>query len=194
MPKLAIAIDSGCHLILSAKVRIGNGSDAPDFDALLYDAVRRLATCARPRSRGRVRAVVADAGYDSEANHRIAREDLGVRSIIAVGIGRPTSKLPSGRWRRHMKRRFARKADQKLYGQPSQSETAKKWNPTVIANWIRESISTVIGGPLLKIKRLYCTLLITTRPLFAIRTYWDLRRMGKLGSKFPPLRMFEMEL
>jgi hypothetical protein len=124
MPKLAIAIDSGCHLILSAKVRIGNGSDAPDFDALLYDAVRRLATCARPRSRGRVRAVVADAGYDSEANHRIAREDLGVRSIIAVGIGRPTSKLPSGRWRRHMKRRFARKADQKLYGQPSQSETA----------------------------------------------------------------------
>jgi hypothetical protein len=41
MPKLAIAVDSGSHLILAAKVRIGNGSDAPDFDDLLYDAATR---------------------------------------------------------------------------------------------------------------------------------------------------------
>jgi hypothetical protein len=114
LPKLAIAVDSGCHLILSAKVRIGNGSDAPDFDDLLYQAWRR----------GRVKTVVADAGYDSEANHRIARHDLGVRSIISPGIGRRTSKPPAGRWRRHMARRLKRKADQKQYGQRAQSETA----------------------------------------------------------------------
>lgn len=114
MPKLAIAVDSGTHIILAAKARIGNGSDAPDFDDLLYHAWRR----------SRVRAVVADAGYDSEANHRIARQDLGVRSIIAIGVGRPTSKLPGGRWRRHMAKRFKRKADQKQYAQRSQSETA----------------------------------------------------------------------
>ena len=113
MPKLGLAVDSGCHLILSAKVRIGNGSDAPDFDDLLYGAWRRA----------KVAVVVADAGYDSEANHCIARQDMGVRSIIALGIGRPTSKLPSGRWRRHMAKRFKRKADQKQYSQRSQSET-----------------------------------------------------------------------
>ena len=113
MPKLSVAVDSGSHLILSARARIGNGSDAPDFDGLLFDAWRRC----------RVAVVVADAGYDSEANHRIARHDLGVRSIIAVGIGRPTEKLPSGRWRRHMAKRFARKADQKQYAQRCQSET-----------------------------------------------------------------------
>jgi hypothetical protein len=112
-PKLAIAVDSGSHLILSAKARIGGGSDAPDFDDLLFDAWR----CAR------VAVVVADAGYDSEANHRIAREDMGVRSIIAPGTGRPTSKPPAGRWRRHMAKRFKRKADRKHYGQRSQSET-----------------------------------------------------------------------
>jgi hypothetical protein len=112
-PKLAIAVDSGCHLILSAKARIGGGSDAPDFDDLLFDAWRRA----------RVAVVVADAGYDSEANHRIAREDLGVRSIIAIGTGRPTHKPPAGRWRRHMAKRFKRKADSKVYGQRSQSET-----------------------------------------------------------------------
>ena len=113
MPKLSVAVASGCHLILAAKVRTGNGSDAPDFDQLLY----------RSWKRAPVRVVVADAGYDSEANHRIARDDMGVRSIIPVGIGRPTSKLPSGRWRRHMAKRSKRKADQKQYGQRAQSET-----------------------------------------------------------------------
>jgi hypothetical protein len=113
MPKLSMAVASSCHLILAAKVRIGNGSDAPDFDDLLF----------RSWKRADVKVVVADAGYDSEANHRIARQDMGVRSIMPPGIGRPTSKWPTGRWRRHMAKRFARKADQKLYGQRSQSET-----------------------------------------------------------------------
>jgi hypothetical protein len=113
MPKLAVAVASSCHLILAAKTRLGNGSDAPDFDDLLY----------RSWNRAPVKVVVADAGYDSEANHRIAREEMGVRSIIPPGIGRPTDKLPSGRWRRNMARRFARKADKKLYGQRAQSET-----------------------------------------------------------------------
>ena len=85
----------------------------PDFDDLLY----------RSWKQAPVKVVVADAGYDSEANHCIARQDMSVRSIIPPGIGRPTSKLPQGRWRRHMARRFARKADKKLYGQRSQSET-----------------------------------------------------------------------
>jgi hypothetical protein len=114
MPRLAITVDSGCHLILSAKARFGRGSDAPDFDDLLYDAWRRAD----------VKTVVADAGYDSEAKHRIARQDMGVRSIIPPAIGRPTKKLPAGRWRRHMARRFRRKADAKPYGQRAQSETA----------------------------------------------------------------------
>ena len=114
MPKLAIAVDAGCHLILSATARLGNGSDAPDFDDLLFHAWRRA----------NVKVVVADAGYDSESNHRIARQDMGVRSIIPPGIGRPTSKPPSGRWRRLMAKRFKRKADQNHYAQRAQSETA----------------------------------------------------------------------
>jgi len=36
MPKLSVAVAAGCHLILAAKVRSGNGSDAPDFDDLLF--------------------------------------------------------------------------------------------------------------------------------------------------------------
>jgi hypothetical protein len=113
LPKLSVAVASGCHLILAAVVRTGNGSDAPDFDELLYRSWRRAP----------VKVVVADAGYDSEANHRVARLDMSVRSVIPPGIGRPTSKPPSGRWRRHMAKRFARDADREHYGQRAQSET-----------------------------------------------------------------------
>lgn len=66
---------------------------------------------------------MADAGYDSEANHRIARLDMGVRSVIPAKIGRPSASPPAGFYRRLMKERFARKADQRVYGQRSQSET-----------------------------------------------------------------------
>lgn len=113
MPKLALATAAASHRILAVRTHIGNGSDAPDFEPLLFDAWRRAP----------VKAVVADAGYDSEDNHCLARLDLKVRSIIPPKIGRPTKKQPAGYYRRMMKRRFKKKADAKAYGQRAQSET-----------------------------------------------------------------------
>jgi|SRR5208283_2355721 len=113
LPKLALAGAASCHLILAVRTHIGGGSDSPDFAPLLREAHRRAP----------VRTAVADSGYDSEDNHRLARRDLGVRSIIPARIGRPSPKPPAGYWRRHMRRRFARKADRRLYGQRAQVET-----------------------------------------------------------------------
>jgi hypothetical protein len=113
MPKLALAVASACHMILAARTHIGNGSDQPDFEPLLH----------RSRKRAPVKTVVADAGYDSEKNHCVARIDMKVRSIIPPKIGRPSSKPPRRHYRRWMQKRFARKADRHLYGQRAQSET-----------------------------------------------------------------------
>jgi hypothetical protein len=113
MPKLALACASACHLILGARVHIGSGSDAPDFAPLLQRACQRAP----------VRVVVADSGYDSESNHRTARYDYGVRSIIPPKAGRPSSKHPAGYWRRHMRRRFHRQADRPRYRHRAQAET-----------------------------------------------------------------------
>ena len=101
MPKLALAVAAANHRVLAVRASAGNGSDAPDFGPLLFAAWRRAAA----------RAVVADAGYDSEANHRAARPDMAVRSVIPPKIGRPSSAPPAGRFRRLMKGRFARRAD-----------------------------------------------------------------------------------
>jgi len=113
MPKLSLAVAAASHRILAVKAMLGNGSDAPDFDDLLFHAWRRAP----------VKTVVADAGFDSEKNHQIARLDMSVRSVIPPKIGRPTTKPAQGRFRRLMQQRFARKADAKVYGQRCQSET-----------------------------------------------------------------------
>lgn len=113
LPKLALAVSAGSGHVLAARCRIGNRSDAPDLAPLLYDAWRRAP----------VRTVVADGGYDSEANHRSARLDMGVRSVIPASVGRPTRKRPRGYYRALMKRRFQKKADARAYGQRARSES-----------------------------------------------------------------------
>lgn len=116
LPKLSLAVDAASHVILAAIASTGAGGDQPFLDGLLFHAWRR--------TRGRVRCVVADAGYDSELNHRIARLNMGIRSIIPPKAGRPTRKPPTEPMRRNMYLRFNRRADARVYGQRWQSETA----------------------------------------------------------------------
>jgi hypothetical protein len=113
LPKLSLAVATVSHVILAARATTGGGADQPHFQRLLADA----------QARADVRLVVADAGYDSEANHVTARENMGVRSIIPPHSGRPTLKPPPSRHRRNMHWRFKRKADKAHYGQRWQSET-----------------------------------------------------------------------
>ena len=113
-PKLSIGICTRCHLILSGRARTGMASDARDFEPLLFDAWRR-----HPR----LRVVVADAGYDSEANHCIARLDMNVRSLIKTGGGRPSKRPPAGYYRRLMKKQLRGSQRGKKYGQRAQAET-----------------------------------------------------------------------
>jgi hypothetical protein len=55
--------------------------------------------------------------------HTFLREELDIRSIIPPTAGRPTRKLPSGRYRRGMLFYFQRPKDKRTYGQPWQVET-----------------------------------------------------------------------
>jgi hypothetical protein len=113
-PKLSFSADVRCHLILAAHAQTGMGSDAPDFIDLLRRSKRR-----RPS----LRTVLADAGYDSHENHRFAREQLNVRSLIKTGVGRVSSRPPASRYRRMMNKRLKGSQKGKPYGQRAQAET-----------------------------------------------------------------------
>lgn len=130
-----MACDSATHLILAATASTGGGGDAPFFDNLLYHAWRRC---------DQVKCVVADAGYDSEANHQLAKQDMGVRAIIPPRTGRPTRKPPpvNQPMRRAMHWRFARKLDQALYGQRWQSETVNSMIKRNLGSALRARTTT----------------------------------------------------
>jgi hypothetical protein len=98
-PKMTAVADTMSHVYLSGVPRRGPMPDDPDF----APAVRQA------RALHSFRELLADAGYDAERHHELAREGLNVRSIISPTRGRPTKKLPTGRYRRLMVRRFPKK-------------------------------------------------------------------------------------
>ncbi len=64
----------------------------------------------------------ADAGYDSEPNHELLRDEMGITSIIPPKAGRPTTKPAKGKYRRLMQRLF-KNIKRTNYGQRWQVET-----------------------------------------------------------------------
>ena len=108
--KLEASFDCRSHLILAALVGRGPRPDVDRFKPLL-DATLETA---RPKS------MLADAGYDSEGNHQHARATHKIRSFIPATLGRPTTKPPTGRFRRLMKQRLNKSYGQ--YGQRWQAE------------------------------------------------------------------------
>jgi hypothetical protein len=64
-------------------------------------------------------SLLADAGYDSEGNHELCRDEHGILTLIPPTHGRPTTKPAKGRNRRMMQTRF----NKKRYGQRWQVET-----------------------------------------------------------------------
>lgn len=109
--KLEAAFDCVSHLLVGVLVGRGPRADADRFVPLLDAALENV----------RLDAALADAGYDSEPNHRYAREHCGVRSFIPAKIGRPTAKPPTGRHRRRMRQRLDK--DYGGYGQRAQAES-----------------------------------------------------------------------
>jgi hypothetical protein len=108
--KLEAAFDCDSHLMVGVLAGRGPRPDSDRFVPLLDTALANV----------RIGSALADAGYDSEANHRYARERRGVRSFIPAAAGRPTAKLPTGYHRRRMRQRLNKVYGS--YGQRSQAE------------------------------------------------------------------------
>lgn len=116
-PKLTAVIDTRTHHVLSASVTRAPRQDAPQLLPVVRQAVRHTP----------IDTLLADAGYDSEANHATCREDLGVRSTVIALNWRGSRKWPKARYRRQMVRRFRGKPrgsrSKRVYGQRAQAES-----------------------------------------------------------------------
>jgi hypothetical protein len=93
-PKLGLAVECQSHFVVAAVAGQGPTPDFSYFEPLLLGSLRRV----WPKT------VLADAGFSSEANHEMARDDLGIQSLMPSTNGRPTAKEPAGYDRCMMKR------------------------------------------------------------------------------------------
>jgi hypothetical protein len=124
--KLELAVDTVNHLAVGCLVGRGPRPDTNRYIPLLKVTLGNV----------QVDATVADAGFDSESNHEYARDVAGVRSFMPATIGRPTTKLPSGRYRRQMKQRL-----NKDYGQYGQ-----RWQVECTNAMIKRRITTTVAA------------------------------------------------
>jgi hypothetical protein len=100
-PKLTIVCET--HLIAAALASVGPSYDVTLFEPAMLQASENVG----------FDRLLADAGYDSEANHHLARRNLGVRSTVINlnRCGRRKNRrgrrpLPTGKYRRQMARSF----------------------------------------------------------------------------------------
>jgi hypothetical protein len=134
LPKLAVAVDCGCHIVVSMWTGTGLGSDSPHFGTLLFDAWRRL-----PHRRF---TVVADAGYDAEHNHEMARHDMGLRSIMPATIGRtPASRdRIRTRWRRRMSKLLSTRRSRRRCGY------TQRWQCETVNSMMKRNLGSALRG------------------------------------------------
>jgi hypothetical protein len=122
--KLELAIDTANHVVLASLAGRGPRPDTDRYVPLLKATLAEV----------RIDATLADAGYDSEPNHRYARDVQGVRSFMPATIGRPTTKPPTGRYRRQMKQRL-----NKHYGHYGQ-----RWQVECTNSMIKRRLTTTV--------------------------------------------------
>jgi hypothetical protein len=117
--KLTVVCDTQSHFLTAATVSLGPANDSPQFRPAMAQA-SLVITWDR---------VLADAAFDSEDNHRYARERLGARStVIPLSRRNRGRKRPRTRYRRQMVKRFRKKPRgsryRRVYGQRWQAESA----------------------------------------------------------------------
>jgi hypothetical protein len=109
-PKLAIACHTKTHLWLAVRFARGPGNECVLWLPLLRQACRHAP----------VDTALADAAFDSEANHHLARKRLHVRlTVIPLNPRIWGRKWPQTTYRRQMRRRFLRV----MYAQRSHVES-----------------------------------------------------------------------
>ncbi len=122
-PKVGIVMDTASFLVLAGVPSWGPSPDICHWKQVLTNASKKA----------RIVRIAADAGYDAEHAHVFAREMLHIKSIIPNRVGRPTTKLPSGKYRRLMALRF----DTKRYGQRWMVETLNSMLKKRLGSFLR---------------------------------------------------------
>jgi hypothetical protein len=118
--KTSISVSTASQCVLAAKKRLGPRNDNIDFPWLAEQSA----------GLAKLTHMVADKGYDSEANHRLVRQ-LGSKPMIPVRIRQGGKTY--GSYRKKMLRHF----DEDIYHQRSLVETVNSVMKRLMGSWVQ---------------------------------------------------------
>src|SRR5260370_9310841 len=150
--KWMVGVDVKQQVVLAQQARQGPWVDTRALPGLVDAAVRRAP----------LRVVLADAEFDSEANHQHIRQRCSAQSIIPA---QPRRGIPRGTLRRQMYRAFP----QKEYGQRAKVET--------VLSVVKRRLSSRSLGRSLRSQIRQALLLVLTSNLYRLRHPY-IRRMS----------------
>jgi hypothetical protein len=151
--KWALAMWVGPQLLAAQRVRPGPSGDFGDLVPLATAAHAAL-----PFDR-----LIADAGYDSEPNHRFCREELGVDSLIPAKKRRPAKVIATTPYRQEMVRRLGEPGDEearRTYRQRWKAETVmsvvkRRWGESLSAHLdVTQGAQALLRGMVYNLNRL----------------------------------------
>lgn len=122
-PKLTVVCHTATHLFAGAVVSRGPSNDSPQFPEAVGQAAGSV----------QFDRLLADAAYDGEHNHRLCREQLGIRSTMIPLNARRGSRPPATEYRAQMHHHFSKD----VYGHRWQVESAISRNKRLLGSSLR---------------------------------------------------------
>jgi len=122
-PKITAVCDTQTHLFAGCIVTRGPSNDSPEFAPAVIQASKFV----------HFDLLMADAAYDSEHNHRLCREQLGIVETIIPLNKRRSKKWPKSKYRRQMKEHF----DKEQFNQRWHIESAFSQNKRLLGSALR---------------------------------------------------------
>lgn len=145
-PKITVVCDTATHLIASCIVTRGPSYDFDLFQQAVGEAYKQV----------RFKRILGDGGYDSEANHRVAREVFGMEVMIKLNL-RGFERQPKCVHRRETKEKF----DKKVFNNRWQVESVFSRNKRLLGSALRNRTDTS--------RERECLLRVLTHNLMIIR-------------------------
>ena len=89
-----------------------------------------------------LRQLLADAGFDSQANHEFVRNEHGIATLIPARLGRPSThgRPPRGSWRRRMRVWLATQRGRRRRGY------TQRWQVETVMSMIKRNLSEELSG------------------------------------------------
>ena len=131
-PKITLVCDLASHLIASALISIGPSQDAP----LLKDPLRKALL------QMEIDCLLADGGHDSEANHVIVREQLGIRASVINLNRRGRAANKSTRHRRWAKTKYRRQ----MYRRFHKCIYRQRWQIESVISRLKRRLGSALRG------------------------------------------------